>query len=1211
MAEPSVICLVRALYDYRSSDPSALNFRKGSIIEVLGQLQSGWWDGVVNGERGWFPSNYVEVIDEAEDDPEYSYIQPNDVHLADDNMDDAWVAQTTPDGVVFYFNARTGESTWELPVAAGNRNFSNGHSQSQRMPSRGKSSPSSPRPTSHDTITTHNDISNSHASYQANQWVARHTPDGNICYFNKLTQEIRWSPPDEEIDIERSSSAQKQLYHQQQYQSQHSEVLEDSRTLGLPEERLPPNWERKQTPQGKTYYYNTITEETTWNLSSLEEAKRASSRSSLADENGTHPLATRSPSVTHLQQPSPVPSETRRPKRAQLTNEPVTWSKLASNIALAIHACSQSARNLDKPNLIPSSTTVVESIRQMLAAAGCLDKEAVLRSDRELSVKHRAIMASLSKLVLSSKMASSMWPPPDAVVKMQKDANDVLVAVRNFVAYAQEIGIEVQNTEPRFLERSEGGSGAAPSTDLVGQLEQHSKMVSKAHSLLVGHVNKMLEQLLPPPAPQHPLSTTPTVSPPARSTLQQRTQGLLGKTPSLSILSTMLIAQTRQWITQLGMFVSTAEEVEATHPEFLHAKQVVYNESALAILASQAATDSAQVTPETLREIIAAAERVEVSIRQVIEALKAVAVESGHHSKKERDGQRGSKGYSATGLKRISELKKENGVHKGRERRDEFDADELQYMDMYESTEGGRISTDSEVSMGGGEGVPTYFGDESSKGVGEGGGEEHEDDAWSLAGSDDSFTFGAGQRSPRDKVIKFFGEDPVGAVKRAAKEERKEERPWFLGYDYQENEIVFNSDGAVKGGTLKALVERLTMHDLHDSNFIATFLLTYRSFTSTQELFDLLQRRFLIEPPASLTAEELAVWREKKQTPVRLRVFNVMKNWLENYYQDDEDARCLPAMREFVATTMQEYSLPSAQLIKLIDKRMQSPDAGFRKMVLNVNNMQAPPSIVPKNLRKFKLLELDPLELARQLTLMDAKLYNKIRPVECLNKAWSNLDSADVAKNVKAMIEQSNQTTGWVAETILTQTEVKRRTGLIKHFVAIAEKCQQLNNFNTCVAIVAALDSSAVFRLRRTWELVNQRTQQTLQMLKRRMNSAKNFAEYRELLRVSEPPCVPFLGVYLTDLTFISDGNPDMLARSSDMINFAKRSKTAEVIREIQRYQTVPYVLNAVPEIQSFLKSCLHSSRPVEELYPLSLSLEPRERDDEKLARLLHESGFN
>lgn len=56
----------RALYDYQTNDASSLSFRKNDIIEVLTQLESGWWDGLLGDERGWFPSNYVSTISDEE-----------------------------------------------------------------------------------------------------------------------------------------------------------------------------------------------------------------------------------------------------------------------------------------------------------------------------------------------------------------------------------------------------------------------------------------------------------------------------------------------------------------------------------------------------------------------------------------------------------------------------------------------------------------------------------------------------------------------------------------------------------------------------------------------------------------------------------------------------------------------------------------------------------------------------------------------------------------------------------------------------------------------------------------------------------------------------------------------------------------------------------------------------------------------------------------
>lgn len=144
------------------------------------------------------------------------------------------------------------------------------------------------------------------------------------------------------------------------------------------------------------------------------------------------------------------------------------------------------------------------------------------------------------------------------------------------------------------------------------------------------------------------------------------------------------------------------------------------------------------------------------------------------------------------------------------------------------------------------------------------------------------------------------------------------------------------------------------------------------------------------------------------------------------------------------------------------------------------------------------------------------------------------------------------------------------------------------------MAILSAFDNSAVGRLRRTWEFVGNRIHQTLNSIRKLMGSNRNFTEYREMIHSVNPPCIPFLGIYLQDLTFIEDGNPDYLPKSNNMINFAKRQKTAEVIREIKQFQSVPYKLQEVPLIQEFIKTQLGSSLDVETLYERSLEIEPR-----------------
>lgn len=55
---------VQAIFDYEAEDDISLSLKCGDCIKVLTKHESGWWDGILDGKRGWFPSNCCESISE-------------------------------------------------------------------------------------------------------------------------------------------------------------------------------------------------------------------------------------------------------------------------------------------------------------------------------------------------------------------------------------------------------------------------------------------------------------------------------------------------------------------------------------------------------------------------------------------------------------------------------------------------------------------------------------------------------------------------------------------------------------------------------------------------------------------------------------------------------------------------------------------------------------------------------------------------------------------------------------------------------------------------------------------------------------------------------------------------------------------------------------------------------------------------------------------
>ncbi|CAI2180023.1 2452_t:CDS:2, partial [Funneliformis geosporum] len=1243
----------RALYDFDSNESTNLSFKRNDIIQVLTQLESGWWDGLCNGERGWFPSNYVTAY-------EGNHMLDEDEKLID------WITQHTPDGDAFYYNTKTGESSWELPIDD-NESYSS-------------------------TYTT---SGNSNSRTLPENWVQQPTVDGRFYYYNVITKEIKWTYPkngtmnatssnsdiseykDDEIELQKNYLKNDKIEDKASIiNSKDSQTSNDTIQQMSQQRRSIENlsliWTQKFTAQGRVFYYNKLTGETTWNFDNINADGQLmkvgdeilSNGGESGDEDLHEPLSP-TPTLSMYSQPKIFSEDSILPN----VNELVTWDSLLQNIILAIDNLNLAVLENLKQNYTSYTNAIVESVRIMLYASGTIEKDSpAIKHNKNLKVYHRRIMASLSKLVLSTKVASDVWPPPDSTQKLKNDAYEVLVAVRQFVQASEHI-VVIRRVDPRILESTIGGSWRGNSNLLQTQKNGKNGIIRTNDRIpnlpSISSSISSQENNSIPNSPTHLYSQSRSLSNDLIASLDQTSRNISQTIVSLlshvnkvidtphSISSSnisfasQLISQTKQVVTQVGQFLSLIEDINLddlnessldTINEFKIAKQSTYNSIAGLVICIQSATDP--LAPlNVMDQVLIATNKVDKAVADVVLATKFLV--------EEKDAQEQMK-IQAMRPRRPSTVEvppTKRRITSNSNSLDQIVETDLtttdQSMTLKEaqsSTAGIKIVPEDDIIINDGDSTIV---DLSS--------DDHDlpmspistnesyrlrsDSSVSSSTYNDALSFQTHSRSnsqfvsasadypysssppltiegtsgtisPRseNKVKKFFGEIVPHSHK------QKEDKPWFLNHDYDQSEMIFNMEGYVKGGTLNALIERLTMHDLLDSNFIATFLLTYRSFCTTDEFFDRLVKRFMIQSPDNLTHDELEVWQEKKQTPIRIRVFNIMKTWLEYYYIDGEDSHCLERMSEFANTTMNEkMSFATKGLMKLIEKRV-CKNAKFKELVIT-NSDKPPASILPKNIKKLKFLELDPLEIARQLTLIESKLYNKILPVECLNKAWSKDEGDYAAVNIKAMIVNSNQITGWVAESVLDQLEIKKRCLCIKHFVAVADKCRTLNNFNSLTAIISGLNSAPIHRLKRTWELVNSKTIQTLESLNKIMNSTKNFAEYRELIHSVNPPCVPFLGVYLTDLTFIEDGNPNNLKKSR-LINFSKRMKTAEVIREIQQYQSAPYNLNSIQEIQAFIKCRLQNSRDVADLYDISLSMEPREREDEKIARLLQESGF-
>ena len=286
----------------------------------------------------------------------------------------------------------------------------------------------------------------------------------------------------------------------------------------------------------------------------------------------------------------------------------------------------------------------------------------------------------------------------------------------------------------------------------------------------------------------------------------------------------------------------------------------------------------------------------------------------------------------------------------------------------------------------------------------------------------------------------------------------------------------------VRGGTLAKLVERMTFHRQPEPALTRAFLLTYRSFTDPQTLLEMLVQRFNIAAPPGLSEAAASAFKATRVIPIRLRVFNSLKIWINMSPHEFTSSDALVKQLETFLEKTMAPTLPTAakSLRKMLDaildrsgnmledRRRSSLAVGsascaarsaFHTLHMPESRLPAAPLPPPGEL---DLLQLDPTEVARQMTLLDWEYFRAIQPRECLDQCWTKPETAAFeAPNLLAMIERANDISYWATMTVLGGDNKKERANSLVFFIKLIERFRTMNNFHGAMAVHAGLSNSA------------------------------------------------------------------------------------------------------------------------------------------------------
>ncbi|EHB09684.1 Ras-specific guanine nucleotide-releasing factor 2 [Heterocephalus glaber] len=318
--------------------------------------------------------------------------------------------------------------------------------------------------------------------------------------------------------------------------------------------------------------------------------------------------------------------------------------------------------------------------------------------------------------------------------------------------------------------------------------------------------------------------------------------------------------------------------------------------------------------------------------------------------------------------------------------------------------------------------------------------------------------------------------------------------------------------------------------------------------------------------------------------------------------------RVLNVLRHWVSKHAQDFELNSElkmNVLNLLEEVLRDPDLLPQERKATANILRALSQedqddihvklediIQMTDFSKAECFEtLSAMELAEQITLLDHVIFRSIPYEEFLGQGWMKLDKTERTPCIMKTSQHFNDMSNLVASQIMSHADVGSRASAIEKWVAVADICRCLHNYNGVLEITSALNRSAIYRLKKTWAKVSKQTKAVMDKLQKTVSSEGRFKNLRETLKNCNPPAVPYLGMYLTDLAFIEEGTPNFTEEG--LVNFSKMRMISHIIREIRQFQQTSYHIDHQPKVTQYL---LDKALIIDEdtLYGLSLKIEPR-----------------
>jgi son of sevenless-like protein len=425
--------------------------------------------------------------------------------------------------------------------------------------------------------------------------------------------------------------------------------------------------------------------------------------------------------------------------------------------------------------------------------------------------------------------------------------------------------------------------------------------------------------------------------------------------------------------------------------------------------------------------------------------------------------------------------------------------------------------------------------------------------------------------------------------------------PQSTEYKFDEPDSVknleYSPEGAIIGASFLKLIEKMT--DDASNELIDTVFYTFPLYASPKEMLEALIWRHNVVHPPLMSRSEQQVFQNIKVRTIQSKVASLLKKWIKLWPSHFKENKNLKTMLLRFLDNLKENS--NENFIRLncnaISGLLNGIDEEERKIKCSFGDLRIPEDpILPKEI-DFKmepLLLWSPIEIARQLSLIESDYLKRVGLGELLGRCWDKEGKDKLAPNLLMIKKRFIIVRELYITAIVKQDDINNRIKIIKTLLEVANEClYTIKNYESPFVINNALKSDYIRALEISTREVKKSAHHRAIWTKIDELYDTEFANCRAEMEANSATIPCFLA-FRQALSRIDTHKPDYL--ESKLINIAKHKQTADIVHKIKTYKENSLIFHPIKILYQHLLA-EDASLNHEEMLKRAISLEKKPLD--------------